>query len=110
MFFLFLTEVQCIYNVVLVSVSGLGSDIMGRSLGWEDPLEEGMATHSSIPAWEIPWTKETNRLQSMGHKELEMAEQLTLSLFHIFLYILFHILIIMIYMQSTSCTYMQSTS
>ena len=33
-----------------------------RFLGWEDPLEEGMATHSSIPAWEIPWTKETNRL------------------------------------------------
>ena len=29
-----------------------------RSLGWEDPLEKEMATHSSIPAWEIPWTKE----------------------------------------------------
>ena len=29
-----------------------------RSLGWEDPLEEGMVTHSSIPAWRIPWTKE----------------------------------------------------
>ena len=45
-----------------------------------------------------------------GHKELEMTEQLTLSLFHIFLYILFHILIIMVHMQSPSCTYMQSTS
>ena len=37
-----------------------------RSLGWEDPLEEGMATHSSILAWRIPWTEELGRLQSMG--------------------------------------------
>ena len=29
-----------------------------RSLGWEDPLEKGIATHSSIPAWRIPWTEE----------------------------------------------------
>ena len=36
------------------------------SLGWEDPLEEGMATHSSILAWRIPWTEEPGRLQSMG--------------------------------------------
>ena len=35
-------------------------------LGWEDPLEKGMATHSSILAWRIPWTEETGRLQSMG--------------------------------------------
>ena len=38
------------------------------SLGWEDPLEEGMATHSSILAWEIPWTEELDSLQSMGSK------------------------------------------
>jgi len=37
-----------------------------RSLGWEDPLEEEMATHSSILAWEIPWTEEPAQLQSMG--------------------------------------------
>ena len=37
-----------------------------RSLGWEDPLEKGMATHSSILAWEIPWTEEPGGLQSMG--------------------------------------------
>ena len=36
------------------------------SLGWEDPLEEGMAIHSSILAWRIPWTEETGGLQSMG--------------------------------------------
>ena len=37
-----------------------------RSLGREDPLEEGMATHSSIPAWRIPWIEEPGRLQSIG--------------------------------------------
>ena len=36
-----------------------------RSLGWEDPLEEGMATHFSILAWRIPWTEEPGGLQSM---------------------------------------------
>jgi len=37
-----------------------------RSLGQEDPLEKEMATHSSIPAWRIPWTEEPGRLQSTG--------------------------------------------
>ena len=37
-----------------------------QSLGWDDPLEEGMATHSSILAWKILWTEESGRLQSMG--------------------------------------------
>ena len=36
------------------------------SLDWEDPLEKGMATHSSILAWRIPWTEEPGGLQSMG--------------------------------------------
>jgi len=36
------------------------------SLGWEDPLEEVMATHSSILAWRIPWTEKPGGLQSMG--------------------------------------------
>ena len=35
-------------------------------LGWEDPLEKEMATHSSTLAWRIPWTKDPGRLQSMG--------------------------------------------
>ena len=39
-----------------------------RSLGREDPPEEGMATHSSILAWRIPWTEEPGGLQSMGFK------------------------------------------
>ena len=37
-----------------------------QSLGQEDPLEKGMATHSSILAWRIPWTEEPGELQSMG--------------------------------------------
>ena len=53
-------------------------DTRVRSLGREDPLEKKMATHSSILAWEIPWTEEPGRLYSpWGHKELDMTEQLT---------------------------------
>ena len=37
-----------------------------RSLGWEDPLEKEMATHSSTFAWKIPWTEEPGRLRSLG--------------------------------------------
>ena len=37
-----------------------------QSLGWEDLLEEGMASHSRILAWRIPWTEESGGLQSMG--------------------------------------------
>ena len=41
-----------------------------QSLGWEDLLEDGMATHSSILAWRIPWTEEPGRLQSMGSQRV----------------------------------------
>ena len=41
-----------------------------RSLGWEDPLEKGTATHSSILAWRIPWTEEPGGLQSMGSQRV----------------------------------------
>ena len=41
-------------------------EIQVRSLGWEDPLKKEMATHSSILAWEIPWTEEPGGLQSTG--------------------------------------------
>ena len=40
-----------------------------RSLGWEDPLEKEIATHSSILAWEIPWIEEPGGLQSMGSQK-----------------------------------------
>ena len=42
----------------------------GRSLGREDPLEEGVATHSSTPAWRIPWTEELGGLHSMGSQRV----------------------------------------
>ena len=42
-----------------------------QSLAWEDPLEEEMATHSSILAWKIPWTEKPGRLQSMGSDTTE---------------------------------------
>ena len=50
-----------------------------QSLGREDPLEEGMATHSSILAWRIPWTEEPGGLQSMGLQSKSRTEQLTLT-------------------------------
>ena len=46
-------------------------------LGQEVPLDNGMATHSSILGWKIPWMEETNRLQSIGLKESGMTEQLS---------------------------------
>ena len=41
-----------------------------QSLGQEDPLDEEMATHSSVLAWEMPWKEETGRLQSMGSQRV----------------------------------------
>ena len=41
-----------------------------QSLGWEDPLEKEMATHSSTLAWKIPWTEEPGRLQSVGSQRV----------------------------------------
>ena len=46
------------------------------NLGWEDPLEKEMATHSSILACKIPWTEEPGGLQCMGSQELDVTEQL----------------------------------
>jgi len=45
-------------------------EIWVRSVGQEDPLEKGMATHSIILAWEIPWTEETGGLQSIGSQRV----------------------------------------
>ena len=41
-----------------------------RSLGWEDPLEKEMATHSSILAWKTPWVEEPGRLQAIGSQRV----------------------------------------
>ena len=50
-----------------------------QSLGWEDSLEKGMATHSSILAWRIPWTEDLVGYSPWGPKELDIAEQLILT-------------------------------
>ena len=49
-----------------------------QSLDWEDPLEKGMATHSSILAWRIPWTEQPG-YSPWGHKESNRTEALTHS-------------------------------
>ena len=48
-------------------------EIRVQSLSWDDLLEKEMATHSSINAWEIPWTEEPGGLQSLGLQELDMT-------------------------------------
>jgi len=48
------------------------------SLGWEDPLEKEMATHSTILAWRIPWTEEPSELQSMGLQSKTKLKQLSM--------------------------------
>ena len=53
-----------------------------QSMGQENPLEKEMATHSSILAWEIPWTRSLVGCSPWGHKESGTTEQLSLSLFH----------------------------
>ena len=57
-------SLDCIVHVVAKSQPAIQKTWV-QSLGWEDPLEKGMATHSSILAWKIPWTEESNRLQSV---------------------------------------------
>ena len=56
-----------------------------QSLGREDPLEKEMVIHSSILAWEIPWTEEPGRLQSMGSQRAgrDLATEYTLIAFQI---------------------------
>ena len=55
---------QTVKNLPAVQETGVGS------LGWEDPLGKGMATHSSILAWRIPWTGESGGLQFMGSQRV----------------------------------------
>ena len=50
------------------------------SLSWEDPLEKGMATHSSILAWRIPWTEEPGKLQFMESQTAGMTDRPIFSL------------------------------
>ena len=75
-------------------------EIQIRSLGWEDLLEEEKTTHSSILAWEIPWTEEPGRLQSMGLQrvgsDLATKQQQQYIYIYIVLYIYMYIYILYI--------------
>ena len=55
---------QMVKNLPVMQETGV------QSLGWEDPLEKGMAIHSNVLAWRIPWTEEPGGLQSMGSQRL----------------------------------------
>ena len=61
-------------------------EIQVHSLGWEDPLEESMATYSSTLAWRIPWTEEPGGLQSEGRTESDTTERLSGSSIWILVY------------------------
>ena len=57
-------------SITMNKASGTMRETQVQSLGWEDPLEKEMTTHSSTLAWKIPWTEEYGRLQSMGSKRV----------------------------------------
>jgi len=63
----------CIFSLVAQLVKNLSAvqETRVQSLGQEDPLEEEMATHSSILAWKIPWAEKPGTLQPMGSQELD---------------------------------------
>ena len=62
-------------SLVAQMVKGLSTmqDTRVQALGWEDPLEEEMATHSNIIAWRIPWTEEPIGLESMGSQRVRLS-------------------------------------
>ena len=59
-------------SLVVQTVKNLPANVRDgvRSLGWEDPLEKRMTTHSTVLAWRIPWTEEPGRLQSVGSQRV----------------------------------------
>ena len=67
-----LSDVNVCVNLYLVKNPPAMQETQVQSLGWEDPLEKGMATHSSILAWRIPWTEEPS--SPCGCKELDATE------------------------------------
>ena len=73
-------------SVFSLSLSGLPWWLSLQSLSWEDPLEEEMAPHSSILAWEIPWTEEPGGLQCMGSQSRTRLSDPHFFLFSILLY------------------------
>ena len=80
---------QCSWASLVAQRQCNAGETWVQSLDQENPLEKEMATHSSILAWEIPWTEEPGRLQSMGSQtvgyELVTKQQLPLLLMFLFL-------------------------
>ena len=72
------THIYSMASLIAQSVKNLPAvhETWVEFLGWEDPLEKEMATHSSILAWRIPWTEEPGGLQSMGSQKSDMTQQL----------------------------------
>ena len=69
------THIYSMASLIAQSVKNLPAvhETWVEFLGWEDPLEKEMATHSSILAWRIPWTEEPGGLQSMGSQKSDMT-------------------------------------
>ena len=65
----FINSFWCVHGSVAKNLPAV-QETRVRFLGWEDPLEKEMATHSNILAWKISWTEEPGGLQSMGLQEL----------------------------------------
>ena len=68
-----MSMVPCFFVAQLVKNLPAVQKTQVRFLGWEDPLEKEIATHSSILAWRIPWIEEAGGLQSMGSQELDTS-------------------------------------
>ena len=63
------SQVALVVKILLANAGDI-RDTRVQSLGWKDPLEEGMATHCSVSAWRIPWTEEPSRLQYIGSQRV----------------------------------------
>ena len=66
----------------MVKASAYKAETWVQFLGWEDPLEKEIVTHSIIIAWKIPWTEEPGRLQSTRLQSVDMTEQLHFASLH----------------------------
>jgi len=66
-FTIFITPTNILVTQSVKNLS-IVEETQARFLGWEDPIEKEMATHSSVLAWKFPWTEEPGGLQSQSHK------------------------------------------
>ena len=83
-FILNYTTVFCMYGLLRWHSGKESGCQCRRYLGWEDTLEEEMATHSSILAWRIPWTEEPGGLQSMGSQKSQIQLSMQACTFYVY--------------------------